>query len=65
MRSDAAARGDPGAGKWKKSSEWQLERQFDKLVQEPELKAFLVVIQGPDKPLAIESYFGITSSSFD
>lgn len=46
MRSDAAARGDPGAGKWEKSLDWRLERQFDKHVQEPELKAFLPVIQG-------------------
>lgn len=44
MRSDAAARGDPVAGKWKQSSDWRLERQFDKHAQEPELKAFLPVI---------------------
>jgi len=24
MRSDAIARGDPGAGKWKQSSDWRL-----------------------------------------
>ncbi|KIX09757.1 uncharacterized protein Z518_00838 [Rhinocladiella mackenziei CBS 650.93] len=46
MRSDAVARGDPGAGKWKQLPDWRLERQFDKHVHEPELKAFLPVIQG-------------------
>ncbi|KAK5214622.1 hypothetical protein LTR72_012222 [Exophiala xenobiotica] len=46
MKSDAAARGKSGAGKWKQSSDWRLERQFDKHVQEPELNALLPVIQG-------------------
>ena len=45
MRSDAVARGDPGAGKWKQLSDWRLERQFDSYVLEPELKALLPVIQ--------------------
>ena len=49
MRSDAVARGDPGAGKWKQLSDWRLERQFDENVLEPELKAFLPVIQGLTK----------------
>ena len=66
MRSDAAARGDPGAGKWKKSSDWRLERQFDKHVQEPELKALLpVILARADNPLAVESHFGITGPSVD
>jgi hypothetical protein len=46
MRSNAVARGDRGAGKWNQCSDWRLERQFDKHVQESELKALLPVIQG-------------------
>ncbi|KAK5202808.1 hypothetical protein LTR72_012590, partial [Exophiala xenobiotica] len=46
MKSDAAARGESVAGKWKQSSDRRLERQFDKRVQEPDLNAFLPVIQG-------------------
>lgn len=51
MRSDAVARGDPGAGKWNPLSDWRLERQFDKHVHEPELKALLPVMQGLTKLL--------------
>ena len=51
MMSDAASRGDPAAGKWKQTSDWRLEKQFDKHVHEPELKAFLPVIQGLTKLL--------------
>ena len=54
MRCNAAARGDPGAGKWKQCSDLKLEKQFDRYVHEPELKALFPVIQGLTKLLPSE-----------
>ncbi len=48
MRSDAAA------GDYKPSADSRLETQFDKYVHEPELKAFLPVIQGLTKFLPLD-----------
>ena len=51
MRSEATARGDPGAGNWKQLPDWRLEKQFDRDVHERELKGLLPVIQGLTKLL--------------
>ena len=51
MLSEATARGGPGAGKWEPHSDGRLEKQFDKDVQEPELKGLLPVIRGLTKIL--------------
>jgi serine/threonine-protein kinase SRPK3 len=51
MKADATARGEPGVGTWKPSSDSRLEKQFDKHVHDAQLKALLPVIQGLTKLL--------------
>lgn len=46
MRSEATARGDPGAGDWKQVLDQRLEQHFDTAVNEQQLKGLLPVIQG-------------------